>query len=149
MRNTGLVLTLSTVLSASAAAPGVAVSDGAAPAKPAAQPKRFTLVADHHTERENKRGLVFREQLVRGPKVVGITSGTCKYAGLHEGDPVPCTIKIVLPGGTILVRGKLVPNAAQQTLSIVGGTAAYARASGTVSSRPLSRNRSRLFFAID
>jgi hypothetical protein len=118
-------------------------------ASPVTHHQRFTLIATHHRERETKTGLFFKEDLLRGRNVVGHSAGTCTFAGVHEGDPVPCTIKVHLPNGTIQIRGNLVPNAAKQQLSIAGGTAAYAGATGTVRSKTLSGNRSELVFAIN
>ena len=149
MRTSRLVIPLSAVLVASAAGSGANASAGAAPAKPASQPRHLTFVADRHTEHENADGLVFTERLRHGRSVVGRVAGKCSYAGLHEGDAVPCTLKVRLPGGAIVVRGKLVPNALRQKLSIVGGTGAYAGASGTAASLALDASRTRLLFTIE
>jgi Dirigent-like protein len=55
-----------------------------------------------------------------------------------------------LPGGTIMVRGRLVLGSARSTLAVVGGTGRFSRARGTVSvttvnaSKGLARNVFRL-----
>lgn len=148
MRTSLLVHTLSAVLVATAAGSSLNSSYGAAPAARASQPRHLSFVADHHKEHENARGLVFTERLTRRRSVVGSVAGRCSYAGLHEGDAVPCTLKVNLHEGTIVVRGKLVPNARRQKLSIVGGTGAYAGATGTAASFSLSETRTQLLFTI-
>jgi hypothetical protein len=148
MRTSLLVHTLSAVLVATAAGSDPNASYGAAPTARASQPTHLSFVADHHTEHENAKGLNFTERLRRGRAVVGSVAGRCSYAGLHEGDDVPCTLKVNLPDGTIVVRGKLVPNARHQKLSIVGGTRAYAGATGTAASFSLSETRMQLLFTI-
>ena len=149
MRTARLVFALSAVLAASAGGSALDASDGAVPARPASQPRHLTLVADHHIESETAKGLKFTERLRRGRHVVGSVAGRCSYAALHEGDAVPCTLKVTLPDGTMVVRGKLVPNAVRQKLSIVGGTGAYAGATGTAASVSLSQSRTKLLFTID
>jgi hypothetical protein len=148
MRTSRHITTLSAVLVASAAGSGLNTTGAAAPAKPASQPRHLAFVADHHTERESSKGIVFTERLRRRQSVVGTVAGRCSYAGLHEGDAVPCTLEVRLPGGTILIRGKLVPNAPRQKLSIVGGTGSYAGATGTAASLTLSKSRTKLLFTI-
>jgi hypothetical protein len=54
-----------------------------------------------------------------------------------------------LPGGEMVVRGVLVPNAPHEKLSIVGGTGAYAGATGTAASLALDASRTRLLFTIE
>jgi hypothetical protein len=148
MRNSLLVHTLSAVLVTSAAGSGLDSSYGAAPVARASQPRHLSLVADHHTEYENAKGLTFTERLRRGRSVIGSVAGRCSYAGLHEGDAIPCTLNVSLPEGTILIRGKLIPNARRQKLSIVGGSRAYAGATGTAASLSLSKTRTQLLFTI-
>jgi hypothetical protein len=148
MRTSLLVHTLSAVLVATAAGSDPNAAYGATPAARSSQPRHLSFVADHHTEHENAKGLNFTETLRRGRDVVGTVTGRCSYAGLHEGDAVPCALKVSLPEGTILVRGKLVPNARRQKLSIVGGTRVYAGATGTAASVSLSKTRTQLLFII-
>src|SRR4051812_31539883 len=79
MRNSLLVHTLSAVLVTSAAGSGLDSSYGAAPVARASQPRHLSLVADHHTEYENAKGLTFTERLRRGRSVIGSVAGRCSY----------------------------------------------------------------------
>ena len=100
-------------------------------------PSTIHILSVARSQRQTMRGFMSRQDVLRGGVKIGTDVVSCVFARTDR-----CSVAMSLPGGTLALTFRN-PEASVGSLTIVGGTGAYAHAGGTGAYRNLDKEGNR------